>query len=439
MNRYLALLEEAKKEAVLAREIASKAESEKREMTADEWSEFRKHMDLAVKAKADADAAKKDADVIAQAKSLAEEIGLALPTDAEKAAVVAEDKGTAQPGLPLSQQVLKSAQFKSLLTQFPGGHIPDGMHVNSDPIRVKSLISGSSVTSAGAFITPEDSGIVELLGRRPLTIRDAIARRRTGSDAVSYVRQTAHTNAAAPVAEATTAAMPTAPEGGGALVPATGGGYKPEGSWTFEKVTAPVITIAEWVPITRQALADVASLEGLIDQELIADVQETEETQVVSGDGTGENLTGILNTSGTQSQAFDTDIFISVRKAITKVRQVGRTVPTGVALSPTDVEKVDIAKTNSGQYYSGGPFVSGPRTLWGYPILESEAIPEGTAVVGDWSKAVLWDREQSQVRFSDQHADFFIRNLVALLAEERVAFGVTRPQAFVITAVAASA
>jgi HK97 family phage major capsid protein len=65
------------------------------------------------------------------------------------------------------------------------------------------------------------------------------------------------------------------------------------------------------------------------------------------------------------------------------------------------------------------------------PVVESEAITAGTALVGDFSKAVLWDREQASVTMTDSHADFFIRNLVAILAEERVAFAVTRPKAFV--------
>ena len=55
-----------------------------------------------------------------------------------------------------------------------------------------------------------------------------------------------------------------------------GGGYKPEGAWAFAVVTAVVKTIAEWVPVTKRALADVAQLEGLINDELSADIAATE-------------------------------------------------------------------------------------------------------------------------------------------------------------------
>ena len=150
-------------------------------------------------------------------------------------------------------------------------------------------------------------------------------------------------------------------------------------------------------------------------------------------------MTGILETPGIQVQAFTTDIFTTVRKARTKARTVGRVVPNAVALNPIDVETVDLARENgdTGKFISGGPFSMGPRTLWGMPILETEAIDAGSSLVGDFSKAVLWDREQTAVSFTDSHADFFVRNLVAVLAEERVAFGVTRPTAFVQAAVSA--
>ncbi|WP_264922210.1 phage major capsid protein, partial [Mycobacteroides chelonae] len=71
------------------------------------------------------------------------------------------------------------------------------------------------------------------------------------------------------------------------------------------------------------------------------------------------------------------------------------------------------------------------RTLWGIPVVESESQPEGNGLLGDYKKAVLWDREQTTVTMTDSHEDFFVRNLVAVLGEERVAFGVTRPPAFV--------
>jgi HK97 family phage major capsid protein len=434
MSKLKMLQDAARAAAKSATDIAAKADAEGRSLTDNERHDYDAAMlkgrDLLEQIKT----AKADEEILAGAKALAEEIGgpAADDVDAQKDA-----SGSLQRVKNLGLEVVNSQQFKDAMSAFPGGRVPERSKFSTDPISIKSLFVGGSATSAGAFVTPEQSGIIEMLGRRPLTIRDFISVRRTGSDTIEYVVQTSHTNAAAPVAEATSSAAPTAPGTAGALVQAAGGGYKPEGAWAFQRKTATVKTIAEWVPATKRALADAAQLEGLINDELRKDIAETEETQILTGNGTGENLTGILATSGIQTQAFDTDIFVSTRKALTKARVVGRVVPNAIALNPTDVEKVDLAReSGTGRFFSGGPFAMGPRTLWGTPILETEGVAAGTALVGDFSKAVLWDREQTSVSITDSHDDFFIRNLVAILAEERVAFGVTRPTAFVSTAVA---
>lgn len=432
MSKLKQLQEAAQAAAKAARETAEKADREGRALTDAERTEYDQHMakgrDLLEQIKV----AKRDAEVLDQAKSLAQEIGGYAVDDVEGQ----KDAGTpTQRVKNLGLEVVSSPQFKSMMKGFTNSdgtvRIPDRTQVKSDPIRVKSLFTGASGTSAGAFVTPEQTGIIEMLGRRPLTIRDLISVRRTGSDTLEYVRQTAHTNAAKPVPEAQSAAPID-----GSTVTNVIGGLKPEGSWAFERVSTSVKTIAEWVPVTKRALADAAQLEDLIRDELSKDIAEAEEAQILTGDGVGENLTGILSTSGIQSQAFDSDVFVSVRKAITKARTVGRVVPNAVLMNPLDVETVDLARETGGRFYGAGPFTMGPRTLWSLPIVESETIAAGTAVVGDFSKAVLWDREDTTVTFSDSHADFFVRNLVAVLAEERVAFGVTRPAAFVKTTVA---
>ncbi|MFC1474143.1 phage major capsid protein [Rhodococcus qingshengii] len=407
--------------------IATKADEEARDLTADEQAEFDKYKTQAEELVKNLEAARHDVEVISAAETLAKQVG------AEPVEEPASDDTTKAKAQSLGLQVVGSAQFKSAMAPYKGaGQVPERSRFQTDPIGIKGLFVGASPTSGGAFVTPEQTGIVEMLGRKELTIRNLVSVRRTGSDTVEYVAQTAHTNAAAVVPEATSSAAPTAPaSGGGALIPNAGGGYKPEGSWAFERKTAVVKTIAEWVPATKRALADVAALEGLINDELRADITEKEEQQILNGTGAGEDLTGINATSGIQTQAFVDDLFTSVRKAITKVRTIGRVAPTAIVVSPEDAELIDLAKDGENRYYYGGPFAFGNRTLWGVPVVESESQPSGTATLGDYSKAVLWDREQTTVTVTDSHADFFIRNMIAILAEERVAFAVTRPSAFV--------
>lgn len=405
--------------------IATKADEEGRDPTAEEQADFDAYKAQAEGLVEDITAATKDAAIIAAADSLAKQVG------AEPAEDGAEPKDYRARAKSLGLQVVGSDQFKAAMSPYKGGTVPERSRFQTDPVSVKGLFTGSADTSGGAFVVAEQTGIVEMLGRKELTIRDLVSVRRTGSDTVEYVAQTSHTNAAAVVPEATSSAAPTAPESAGALVNATGGGYKPEGSWAFERKTAVVKTIAEWVPATKRALADVAALEGLINDELASDIKEAEEGQILNGTGSGEDLTGINAWSGVQTQAYATDLLTTVRKAVTKARIVGRVAPNAIVVNPAVAEAIDLLQDLNGIYRFGGPQAIGQRTIWGLPVVESESQPIATALLGDFQKAVLWDREQTTVTVTDSHADFFIRNMIAILAEERVAFAVTRPTAFV--------
>lgn len=414
----------------IARDISELAEKENRELTTEE-------NEKATAALLDYKAAKKDFEKTQsteQLKSALAEIGLDLGL--EPAGQKQAPEAFRQPSKlkSIGQMFAESAEYKAMMSQFSDGRINEKARVQSAPMGVKALITGTSDTSGGAFVNTDVQNILELLGRRELTLRDLISVRQTESDTVEYVRQTALMSSAAPVAEATSAAAPTAPEAAGALVLNAGGGYKPEGSIAFEKVTATVKTIAEWVPATKRGLADASQLRGLIDDELRADLAEEEEDQILNGSGSGENLPGILNTSGIQTQAWVTDLLTTIRKAKTKARVVGRVRPNAILLNPEDVERLDLLKATGGdeQFYGPGPFASaGVQTVWGMPYVESEAIAAGVGLVGDFKKAVVWDREQASITATDSHADFFIRNLVAILGEQREAFGVTQPKAFV--------
>lgn len=354
----------------------------------------------------------------------------------------AGSNGSGQPAPQNGQKALGSvgAQFvnsdawKNWLAQVaPKGHIPDSVKgLSSPPVEIrdlglfrnrKDLITGGSSTSAGVFVVTEDSGIYEPLGRFPLTLRDLVSVRTTSSDTVEFVRQTTQVTQATPVPEANVTTY----------TGATGqvSGLKPEGSMAFERVSTSVKTIAVWVPATKRALADVGQLRGIIDQELRADLAEELENQMLNGDGSGENLTGLANTANTLGQMFVTDLVTTTRKAITNLLVNGKQMPTAWLFNPQDWETFDLMKDLEGRYYWGGPMAMGPRTLWGVPVAQSFHQVQGTSWLGNWSKAVLWDRQATTITVSDSHADFFIRNLIAVLGELRAAFGVIRPTAFV--------
>ena len=293
----------------------------------------------------------------------------------------------------------------------------------SPPIEVSlemaTLVTGLSSTSGGAFVVNDRKDIVVPLTRNDLNILDLLTIIPTDSDNVDFVRATTETNAAAGVAEATS----------------TSDGAKPESALAWVVVTSPIETIAHLIPVTRRALADARQLAAFIDNFLLYGLRNELATQVVSG-ATTPDLVGIANTGSVQSQAFDTDIFTTTRKAKTLVKTVGGASATAYVLPPESWETIDLLQDNENRYYYGGPARMGTPILWGLPVVESEHVGANTAYVGDWRQAVLWDRMQATIYMTDSHSDWFARNIIALLAEMRAGFSLLKPSAFVEVALA---
>lgn len=400
-----------------AREIAAKAEAEERDFTAEERQKVAGYIEEAADLKAQLKKAKDDDDLRRQLDAMGFGIDLEGGSKGDGASVPAGK------GVSLGEQFVTSDAWKQFMGQFPGGRVSEKARVTSPPVEFKDLLTGSDADSAGAFVQTDYTGIYEPLGRYPLNVLSLIQRRRTTMDLVEFVRQTTKVQQAAPTAEANV----TDYSGASGEVE----GAKPEGSMAFEKVQAAVKTIAVWLPATKRALSDAAQIRGIIDQELRDDLMEELEDQSLNGDGDGENFTGVINTSGILEQAWDTDILTTARKAITTLDVTGLSQPTAWVLHPSDWETIELLRDGNDRFYWGGPLEQGRRTLWGVPVVTSHAMDEGEALLGDWRKAVLWDREMATIQVSDSHEDFFTRNMVAVLAEMRAAFGVIRPSAFI--------
>ena len=335
----------------------------------------------------------------------------------------AKAKGT------IGQQFVNSDEFKAMMNSVPNGRFGEKARVHSQPFGTKSLITGVSDTSAGALVLNDQRGFLDSYYERPLTLRSLFASGQTDSDTIEYVRVNTVTNNAAPVAEATESGVID-----GTDITAVEGGLKPESGMTLVRATAPIRTIAHWMPITKRALADAPFISSLIDSFLRYGLEEELEDQLMTGSGSGENLTGLANTSGLQTQAAPAGsqtVLDTTRIARRKVRIGGRAIPTAFAMNPLDWESIELMKDANNVYYGGGPFNLTTPRLWGLPVVESEAVPQGTAYCADWRYGMVIDREEASVQVSDSHADFFTRNLVAILAEMRAGFAVFRPSAFV--------
>jgi len=408
-----------------ARDLCDRVDQEKRDFSPEERAKVAELLDGAKQIKARIKEVQDDAGLRQQVIDLGEGIQIVEPTGK------GDGSGHRPRRQTLGEQFTGAKSWQDWFKQIaPSGHIPDSKKgLSSPPVEIKNLglfqkdlITGTDSTSAGAFVIPEQTGIYEPLGRYPLTLRDLISVRTTMSDTVEFVRQVTQVTQAAPTAEANVTDYEA--------YPGQVSGQKPEGSMTFERVSETVKTIAVWIPATKRALSDAAQIRGLIDQELREDLSEELEDQLLNGNGAGENFTGLVNTANTLVQDFVTDILTTARKAITNLLLNGKQRPTAWLFHPQDWETIELLKDNDGRFLWGGPLGRGAPTLWGIPVAQSFFLTPGTAWLANWSKAVLWDREQANISVSDSHSDFFIRNMVAILAEMRAAFGITRPSAF---------
>lgn len=214
-------------------------------------------------------------------------------------------------------------------------------------------------------------------------------------------------------------------------------GLKPKSQLVFESAQAPVRTIAHWEAAHRNVINDEPQLQSTINNELLYGLALAEDDQILNGDGTGDNLLGILKTPGIQTyeQATHSNDRMSdaLRRAAT-LCVLANLPGTGFVLHPFDWEEIELQKASGdGQYMLVTNFAVGANTtIWRQPVVETPAMKQGEFLTGAFGLgAQLYDRESATIRIAEQHSDFFVRNAVAILAEERLALANKRPEAFV--------
>lgn len=209
-----------------------------------------------------------------------------------------------------------------------------------------------------------------------------------------------------------------------------------ESAVTFASASEKVKTIAAFIPATKQILDDFTELAGYINSALPYYVNLEEELQLLSGDGTGENLHGLV----TQAAAYDTSLnggsdnkIDQLGHAISQIARSKELDPTFVVLNTMDWWAIRLTKDTYGRYILGDPQAAVRPSIWNLDVVSTTSIPTGSFLVGTGAApgAEIRDRMDMQVEISTEHADFFQKNLVAVRAEKRAALVVKRPNAFV--------
>ena len=302
----------------------------------------------------------------------------------------------------LGKMVIENEDVKSYMDRKPRG----GVKIDAKAIT-------SAANSGEALVDPDRQTQIITQPDRRMTVRDLLTPGTTGSNAIEYVRETGFTNAAAPTAENTA---------------------KPESNITFELVTTGVKTIAHWIPASKQILDDAPMLMSYVDGRLRYGLAFEEELQLLKGDGTGQNLNGII----TQATAYVAPFVVAAETEMDKIRLamlqavLAEYPTTGTVLNPTDWARVELTKDSEGRYIIGDPKTSTTPTLWGRPVVQTQAIDVDKFLTGAFQLgAQVFDREQATVEISTEHADNFTKNMVTVRGEERLALAVYRPEAFI--------
>lgn len=263
----------------------------------------------------------------------------------------------------------------------------------------------SGATSGGPVGSPSRDEAV-LMPQRGLTVRDLLPTIRVTDGSVEFPRQTGRTNAAATVAE---------------------GALKPESGLAFELVSTPIRTIAHWIPASRQILDDAPQLAGVIDSELLRGLKFVEENQLLNGSGTGTDLSGLVQNATAFSPpiTLPTPNMIDVLGIAILQNALANLPADGIIVNAADWMRMRLIKGDDGNYLLGNPSENTAKVLFGLRVVDTAAMAPGKFLVGAFqASATLYDRWEARVEISTEHSDFFTRNLVAILAEERIGLAV---------------
>ncbi|EPW9830280.1 phage major capsid protein, partial [Salmonella enterica subsp. enterica serovar Anatum] len=304
----------------------------------------------------------------------------------------------------VGQQVISAEALKTFSASVEGGKRV------SIPVNAALISSGV----AEGVVEPQRLPGIDTAPKQRLFIRDLIAPGRTSSPAIFWVQQTGFTNKAAVVAENTT---------------------KPYSDIAFATKITPVTTIAHMFKASKQILDDFAQLQSTVDAEMRYGLKYVEEQEILFGDGTGVHLHGIVP----QASAFSAEFRVEQQNGIDDLRlamlqaQLARFPASGHVLHFIDWAKIELTKDTLGRYILANPSgLTGP-TLWGLPVVATEAAAfKGKFLTGAFNAgAQIFDREDANVVISTENADDFEKNMISIRCEERLALAVKRPEAFI--------
>jgi HK97 family phage major capsid protein len=335
------------------------------------------------------------------------------------------------PGKSLADELKENESLSKLLRDRKGSAVLDlKPHQANALLNRKSIITG--VTSGNVNGDPlapvglSTTGVLPIFripgivpeARQTLKVRDVLSAQPTIFDVVDYVKVATPLSIASPVAEAS---------------------LKPENQLTFTSNSERIKLLATFILASRQVLSDFGELMGFLESSLGYYVDLAEERQLLAGDGTNENLHGILSQAASFNSALlpkpalgwtKLDVIAAAHEQIDVALEIA---PTFVVLHPSDWWSIRLTKDGFGRYILGDPQSQIRPSIFGLDVVVTTSISAGTFLLGSGSPvaAEIRDRMGLVVEISTEDSDNFRRNLVTVRAEKRLAIVVKRQNSFV--------
>lgn len=346
--------------------------------------------------------------VSADTKTALEAIGVEQRTLADRILAV-EQKATAQNDQDKPAQTAGDMFVKS------DGYI--ALQKNGIKGRANVELKNTVTNAVGNTFSERRPGIVEGAFRL-FTVEDLLTALPTSSNAIDWVRENVFTNAAAEAAE---------------------GAAKPQSSITFLPGTMPVSTVAHWLKISRQLAMDNAALAAYINRRLMYGVNLRVENQLISGNGVAPSLSGLTATGNFTPHGYTAASLTGLGLLNNRFDLIGKMIgdsagadypADSIIVNTADWWTMRLAKDAQGRYLLGDPGASVAPTLFGLPVVASNATTADSVLVGNVAQAAtLHKREGVVVDMSDSDENNFQLNLVTIRAERRLALTVEKPAA----------
>lgn len=205
------------------------------------------------------------------------------------------------------------------------------------------------------------------------------------------------------------------------------GGVFPSSDAAWEEFSIKLKKIGDSIPVSEEFTVDQARFNGELVAFLGDNVSIVEDTQLLSGDGLGLNLTGILTSApihGVVSRGITDaslyDLIPVLREGIVKGKG-SKYRPNFVMMNLTEINKYKLKKDANNNYVMP-PFVSSDgNVVDGIPVIENNGMADNTLLMGDSRYGRIYDASEGYTVQVGYTGTQFVQDLKTLKARKRLA------------------